>query len=127
MDGLAENTALERLRRWDERRPSFPGEHWFAAAIGAYLLLRPRRSVPARIAAAAAGALFLMRALSGRDGPLAALERRSREADARDEIEVAAPWPYSRRVRISTPRRTRYGIAATPERGHDAALAGTSD
>ena len=63
---------IERLREWDQRRPSFPGEHGLAAAVGLLLLLRPRRSVTGRLASSVAGALLLMRALSGRDGPLAA-------------------------------------------------------
>ena len=114
MDDLALASAIERLRRWDERRPSLPGEHWITAAAGVYLLLARRSSVTARLLSAAAGAALIARALSGRDGPLAALNGLpGSEEEPSGYVEVAAPWPYSRRIRVSTPRRTRYGIGAT--------------
>lgn len=116
MNELSASSPLERLREWDERRPSFPGEHWLAAAAGVYLLLRPRRSVAGRLVSAVGGAMLIARALSGRDGPIAALNALpDAESEASRYVEIAAPWPYSRRVRISTPRRTRLGIDATPD------------
>jgi len=112
---------IEALRDWDERRPSLPGEHWLTATIGIFLLLRPGKSVLGRVAYAGAGALLLIRALSGRDGPLAALERRREQEFAEtDFIEVAAPWPYSQRVRITPPRRVR-GSAETAQRVNERA------
>jgi len=99
---------LERLRRWDERRPSLPGEHWLTGALGLYLLLRPRRSAFGRLASGAAGALLITRALTGRDGAIAALKRLPDERnEAPEYFDVAAPWPYTRRVRITVPRRAR--------------------
>ena len=71
-------------------------------------LLRPSKSVAGRLVASLAGGLLVARALSGRDGAIAALKRSSQRAsEAPDYIEVAAPWPYARRVRITTPERTR--------------------
>lgn len=69
---------LAQVKRFDDQRPSVPGEHWFAFGTGAALLLRGRRSAsPAwRTAATLGGALFLLRAVSGRDGLLAWLKRR---------------------------------------------------
>ena len=106
---------LHRLARWDAQRRGLPGEHWLAMALGAYLLLRPRRSLAAGLLSRAAGAWFVGRALSGRDGALARLRRRQH---GRDDalIEVAAPWPYDHRVRVSRPRRT----------GHRAPASGTA-
>jgi hypothetical protein len=106
---------IERLRRWDERRDSLPGEHWIAAAVGFYLLLRPAASMPGRLLSAGAGALLLARALAGRDGPIATVKALSEQASLEqpDYIDVASPYPYDRRVRISSPRRMTRGSAAT--------------
>ena len=107
---------IERVREWDDRRPSLPGEHWITAAIGIYLLLRRGRSTAGRLVSAGAGALLVMRALTGRDGAMAALERlASEESDGPDYIDVAAPWPYDRRVRITAPRRARPNSEPAPQ------------
>ena len=120
MDPLAPSL-IERLRQWDERRASLPGEHWMTAAIGLYLLLRPRRSLPARLASSAAGGLLVARALAGRDGLLAAVKRASSQTDdAARYIDVAAPWPYEQRVRISAARRTRRSTVGAPQVGEPA-------
>ena len=42
-----------------------------------------------------------------RDGAIAALERRAGHDDDTGFAEVAAPWPYDQRVRVSKPRRVR--------------------
>ena len=96
---------LDRLRSWDAQRQGFPGEHWLAFAAGLYLLARPRRSTAARLASLVAGAGLVARSLSGRDGAIARLEERARERADAGYVEVAAPWPYDRRVRVSTPHR----------------------
>jgi len=98
---------IERLRDFDAQRDSVPGEHWLAFAFGLYLLLRRHRSVAGRWLSIAAGALFVMRAVGGRDGALAALERRTRKEDDTGFAEIAAPWPYDQRVRLLKPRRIR--------------------
>jgi len=111
---------VERLRRWDERRESLPGEHWITAAVGFYLLLHPAARMPGRLLFAGAGALLLARALAGRDGPIATLKALSRQASLEqpDYIDVASPYPHDRRVRVSSPRRTTRGSAtATREAG----------
>ncbi len=106
---------IERLRRWDERRESLPGEHWITAAAGFYLLLRPAPSAAGRLLTAAAGALLLARALAGRDGPIATLKALSDQASLEqpDYIDVASPYPHDQRVRIGSPRRTTRGSATT--------------
>ena len=106
---------VERLRRWNERRDSLPGEHWITAALGFYLLLRPAASIPGRLLSASAGALLLGRALVGRDGPIATLKTLSEQASLEqpDYLDVASPYPHDQRVRISRPRRTTRGSAAT--------------
>ena len=108
-------SVVGRLRQWDERRPSLPGEHWMAAAAGLYLLLRPSRSVPLRLASVAGGALLITRALTGRDGAIAAAKRFAQgESGADDYIDVAAPWPHAQRVRVMAPRRARPGTETAP-------------
>lgn len=55
---------IDNLKRLDESRPSFPGEHWLALAAGLWLLRRSGGSVVSK----ALGAVLLYRAASGRDG-----------------------------------------------------------
>ena len=72
---------LSRIRAFDQRRASFPGEHLIVAAVGSSLFrsaLR-RRSGLGRVLAIAAGGALLARAASGRDG----LARLARPRDAR--------------------------------------------
>jgi hypothetical protein len=110
-----EPSLIDRLVEFDKQRDSLPGEHWLTFALGVYLLLRSRRSATARIVSVAAGGLLVARALSGRDGAIAALQRGG-EDEGDDDLqltEIAAPWPYDRRVRLSTPRRIRRGARAT--------------
>jgi hypothetical protein len=102
-----DRSRLDRLREFDARRAGFPGEHWLAFGLGLVLLLRQRRSTAGRLLSIGAGALLVARSLSGRDGPLAALERRAPSNDDTGFAEVAAPWPYDQRVRVSKPRRVR--------------------
>jgi hypothetical protein len=116
---------VERLRRWDERRDSLPGEHWITAAVGFYLLLRPAASIAGRLLSAGAGALLLARALAGRDGPIGSLKALSEQASLErpDYIDVASPYPHDQRVRISSPRRMSRGSATTtPEVGEEVPL-----
>jgi len=61
---------LTALKQLDDARPSLPGEHWGALALG-LLLLRAaakQRSTLGHLALLAAGGLFVWRAASGRDG-----------------------------------------------------------
>jgi hypothetical protein len=73
----ADPSLIDRLVAFDAQRESLPGEHWLAFGLGVYLLLRHRQSVAGRLVSMAAGALFIVRALTGRDGAIAALERRT--------------------------------------------------
>ena len=106
---------IDRLLAFDAQRDSLPGEHWLGFGLGAYLLLRRRRSVTGRLLSLAAGAVFVARALTGRDGPLAALDRRPLQDDDTGFAEVAAPWPYDQRLRVSTPRRVRRSDRSIPD------------
>jgi uncharacterized membrane protein len=66
---------LSRIRAFDQRRASFPGEHLLVAAIGSSLLRSAaRRSGAGRVLSLLAGGALLARAASGRDG-LARLRR----------------------------------------------------
>jgi hypothetical protein len=61
---------LQQLKDWDDRRPSFPGEHWLVLAAGVAVLLAARRSPSpvVRAIGSVAGSALLARAASGRDG-----------------------------------------------------------
>jgi uncharacterized membrane protein len=62
--------AADRYKTWDQRRNSFPAEHWIVLCAGLALLLASRRSASplVRAASSAAGSALLYRAASGRDG-----------------------------------------------------------
>jgi uncharacterized membrane protein len=67
---------VSRIRAFDQRRASFPGEHLIVAAVGSSLLRSAaRRGGAGRVLALLAGGALLARAASGRDG-LARLARR---------------------------------------------------
>ena len=61
---------LKELQDFDERRPSFPGEHWLVLGAGLAVLMASRRSRSwvKRTAGSALGSALLYRAASGRDG-----------------------------------------------------------
>jgi hypothetical protein len=60
---------LDSLRRFDDSRPSLPGEHWMTLGAGAILLFSGGRgSVLGRLLSIAAGSALIYRAVSGRDG-----------------------------------------------------------
>ena len=103
---------VQRLARYDHERPSLPGEHWLTFGFGLYLLVRRRRTTVARLASLAAGTLLVSRALAGRDGALAALRRYVDRTADEGFVEVAAPWPYDERVRVSRRHRTSRGASA---------------
>ena len=103
-----DTSLIDRIVDLDARRDGLPGEHWLAFGVGLYLLLRRRDNVAARLISIGAGALLVVRALTGRDGAIAALERRAQELDDDTGFaEIAAPWPYDQRVRVAKPRRVR--------------------
>ena len=66
---------LQDLKKWDNRRPSFPGEHWLALGAG-MLVMRSAgksRSFLGRMAGRALGAALMARGATGRDRPLSKL------------------------------------------------------
>ncbi|MDB5743545.1 MAG: hypothetical protein JWR68_1860 [Polaromonas sp.] len=62
--------SLHDLKKYDERRPGFAGEHWLVLGAGAALLLASRRSRSPlrRTMGSALGTALLYRAASGRQG-----------------------------------------------------------
>jgi hypothetical protein len=80
---------LNRLREFDRRRASFPGEHLIVAAVAASMLRSARRrSGIGRALALLAGGALLARASSGRDG-LARLSRRRQGGDAPSMMDAS--------------------------------------
>ena len=64
---------LLALKDFDARRRGLPGEHWgtFGAGLAVLSWARRSRSPLSRGVLMGAGGLLLLRALTGRDGPLA--------------------------------------------------------
>ena len=106
-----ENDLLRRLKPIDDRRPGFPGEHWLALGAGVLLLTRRSDSVLARVASVALGTALVVRAASGRDRLARSLlsprllsrfiDRRRGPRSHPRFLDIAAPWPYQKRVRVS--------------------------
>jgi len=102
---------LARLKRYDDRREGYAGEHWYALAAGLWLLTRGRGSAVARVAGVLAGIALIARAASGREGLVQLLPKhhpRRRAADRSGRprpyeryVDIAAPWPYAKRVRVA--------------------------
>ena len=61
---------LKQLKRYDERRQGFAGEHWLTLGAGLILLMKARRSASPlrRTIASTLGSALLYRAASGREG-----------------------------------------------------------
>ena len=64
------DSILTQIKRADEQRPSFPGEHWLVLGAGIALMARASRSrsLLARLGGQALGAALIGRAATGRDG-----------------------------------------------------------
>lgn len=64
---------VRKLKRFDERRPEIPGEHWltFAAGVGLWLATRRHPSLAIRIVAGVVGGMLVARSAGGRKVPSA--------------------------------------------------------
>ena len=98
-----DDSLLDRLKRFDDARPSLPAEHWLTFGAAIWFLTRPSASALARLLSVATGLALVYRAASGRDGLARLWNRKAsvragRRASGRyiDSIE-----PYSKRVRVS--------------------------
>lgn len=63
-------STLKKIKRYDDQRPGFPGEHWIvlAAGVGAWLATRRHPSTMVKTLGTVAGTALVARAASGRDG-----------------------------------------------------------
>lgn len=81
---------LHQLKRYDDSRENFPGEHWvaFAAGLGLWIATRKHPSIAVRVVASVMGTLLVARAATGRDVPaaLARLPFANRPSRASDLI-----------------------------------------
>ncbi|MFP5404969.1 MAG: hypothetical protein ACLGHY_01015 [Gammaproteobacteria bacterium] len=68
--GEEAGSTLRKLKKFDEERPGFPGEHLLVFAVGSLLMLAARRSRSPlrRVLMMTAGTAFMGRAASGKGG-----------------------------------------------------------
>ena len=99
-----DDSLLDRLKRFDDARPSLPGEPWLTLSAALWLLARPNPSRLGRSLSIAAGLALVYRAASGRDGVSAwgarMPWRRSRRRRV-SGLDLDAFVPYSKRVRVA--------------------------
>ena len=97
---------LTLLKDFDRQRPAVPGEHFIKLGLGVLML---RGGLVSKMI----GGALIYRAFTGKDG-LAQMLRGDRaapstpsDAQRRGEgfVEVAAPWPYEERVKVTEPSR----------------------
>jgi len=96
---------VDQLKRFDDRRPSLPGEHWVTLGAGLWLLSRHGSASVGRFLAMAVGVALIYRATSGRDGLVRLIPGFDRRAGTsvtptRRPIDVDQTTPYSKRVRV---------------------------
>ena len=96
---------VDRLRRFDDRRSSLPGEHWVTLAAGLWLLSRHGSATAGRFLAMAMGVALIYRAASGRDGLVRLIPGFDRSSNAsgtpsRRALDFDQATPYSKRVRV---------------------------
>lgn len=62
---------LQRIEKYDDARPGFPGEHWlaFGAAVAVWLGTRRHPSLVVRLLGSVAGTALVARSVTGRDVP----------------------------------------------------------
>lgn len=65
------SSVLQRIKRFDEARPGFPGEHWAAlgAGIGIWLATRRHPAFAVRLLGSVVGTIAVARAATGRKVP----------------------------------------------------------
>jgi len=65
-----EENVFQKIKRADDARPGFPGEHWvvLGAGLAAWLLTRRHPSPAVRTLGMMGGTALVGRAASGRDG-----------------------------------------------------------
>src|SRR5438045_653057 len=65
-----EENVLQKIKRADDARPGFPGEHWLVlgAGLAAWLATRRHPSAAVRALGLMGGTALVGRAASGRDG-----------------------------------------------------------
>ncbi|MPS98075.1 MAG: hypothetical protein E2581_06190 [Pseudomonas sp.] len=87
---ISEN--IQDLRKWDDSRKGFKGEHWLVLGAGLLALRHARRTESGlgRLASGALGTVLIARAATGRDGVLATAERLAAKPTLAERLQIAA-------------------------------------
>ena len=88
---MAISEKIQDLRKWDDSRKGFTGEHWLVLGAG-LLALRHARRAESGMGRLVSGALgtALMRAATGRDGVLGTAGRLAAKPTLAERLLIAA-------------------------------------
>ncbi|MBB1648684.1 MULTISPECIES: hypothetical protein [Delftia] len=83
---------IQDLRKWDDSRKGFTGEHWLVLGAGLLALRHARRaeSGMGRLVSGALGTALIARAATGRDGVLGTAGRLAAKPTLAERLLIAA-------------------------------------
>ncbi|KZK27885.1 hypothetical protein [Delftia sp. GW456-R20] len=89
---MAISEKIQDLRKWDDSRKGFTGEHWLVLGAGLLALRHARRaeSGMGRVVSGALGTALIARAVTGRDGVLGTAERLTAKPTLAERLQIAA-------------------------------------
>ncbi|WP_447915809.1 hypothetical protein [Delftia acidovorans] len=89
---MAISEKIQDLRKWDDSRKRFTGEHWLVLGAGLLALRHARRteSGVGRLVSGALGTALIARAAIGRDGLVGTTERLAAKPTLAERLKIAA-------------------------------------
>ncbi|MGE8399946.1 MAG: hypothetical protein ACN6PP_00070 [Delftia tsuruhatensis] len=89
---MAISEKIQDLRKWDDSRKGFTGEHWLVLGAGLLALRHARRaeSGMGRLVSGALGTALIARAATGRDGVLGTAGRLVAKPTLAERLLIAA-------------------------------------
>ena len=127
-DPSMDDSLLDRLKRFDDARPSLPAEHWLTFGAGIWLLDAPIVVPAGRLLSVATGLALVYRAASGRDGLVAIVEQ-ERAVPAPGAVRPAGTstaWNPTASGSACRRSRSRWAHRADAVVGRGAAVSGTA-